>query len=145
MSTRMSVPTVPVLTRRIGDLAREKAEIERQLIAALEANRQLRGSLSIAMIPYTGHKTHVVNGVLTVTLGSGEVYQRVQRVIDRPGESGYAWHWQRLAPVPTSPAALIQDALANLPEMSVVEGDEDSEDSDNGEPSEFALALEASL
>jgi hypothetical protein len=121
------------LQKRIMELARALHDEQAR-------TARLRAELAAAMLPYTGHRTHVVDGVLTIVLNSGEQYQRVQRVIDRPGESGFEWHFQRLDPVPDSPAARLVAVLEEPPRDGMTVADED-----DAMPVSLVRALEASL
>lgn len=96
------------LQQRIMTLAHEKHQLEEQVA-------RLRGALAGTMLQYSGHTATVVDGSLTVVLNAGDVYRREQRAIDRPGEAGYEWTWKKLDPLPGSPAALVEEALAPVP------------------------------
>lgn len=97
---------------RIGELAT-------QLHAAQEENAKLRAELAATMLPYQGHTIKIIGGVATVFMHGGDVWERVQRCIDRPGEAGYEYHWQKVESIPGSPAARI-DAAMPIEEMGCV-------------------------
>lgn len=104
-------------TQLLQDRLRERAVT----IDNLEAeNAKLRAELAATMLPYKGHTVKIINRVATVFLHGGSVYERVQRVIDRPGEAGYEWHWQKVESIPTSPAERIDAVAPALTEMAVV-------------------------
>lgn len=100
------------MTDHAHNLIAENAQLERELRAAQHRIERLERSLTLAMTRYAGHRSDVVDGVLTVVLNAGDVYQRVQRHVTRAGEAGYEYAWQKLPPVPGSPAAQIEAALA---------------------------------
>ena len=125
MTARMSQPTVPILVNRIGDLRRELTVFE-QRISELEAeNAQLRGELAAAMLPYTGHRLEVINGIPPVIQRSGIVYELVPTATHTDNTTEYGRAWRKLPSVPGSPAACIEAALA-LGEMAVVDDDEEA-------------------
>lgn len=118
----MTAALVPA--EHVHDLISDREQLERQLRAANLRNERLERSLTLAMTPYSGHTATTVDGVLTIVLNAGDVYQRATRVIDRPGESGYELAWVKQAPVPGSPASVLEDALSDrdgLTEMDVID------------------------
>jgi hypothetical protein len=110
------------------------ADLTRQLQEKDETIRRLRGALALAMHQFGGYTVLKVDGVATIYLGSGAVYQHVQERIDTPATATeragveYRWTFKHVANVPTSPAALVAEAMgegASIPDEGMsVEGDE---------------------
>lgn len=92
------------LQQRLRDRAREVHELEATIAT-------LRAELAASLLPYKGHVTHVVDGVRVITMGSGEVFRFVQRCITTDASTEYRWEWERMDPVPGSPAARIAGVL----------------------------------
>jgi hypothetical protein len=113
----MHAPISKSETQRLQARLREQATALHDL---REENARLRAGLAASMLPYKGHTIKIIDGVATVFLHGGGVYERVQRVIDRPGEAGYEWHWRKLEAIPTSPAERIDAVAPALTEMAVV-------------------------
>lgn len=100
-------------------------ELARQVRIEQETSARLRGELAAAMLPYSGHRMELVNGVPTVFQNSGVVYEMVDGGTFTDAETSFRREWRPLPPIPGSPAARIAGPSA--------------------EPSDFVLALEASL
>lgn len=93
-----------------------------QRITELEAeNATLRAELAATMLPYKGHTVVPINGVPTIFLGTGEVYEMVTE--DHYGATETVLgkrEFRKLPSVPGSPAARLDAIAPALSEMAVV-------------------------
>lgn len=104
MHTMTKQSDIQHLQQRLRDRARQVHELEETIVT-------LRAELAASMLPYKGHVTHVVDGVRVITMGSGEVYRYVQNCVATETSTEYRWEWERMDPVPGSPAARIAGLL----------------------------------
>lgn len=110
--------TALVAADHVHDLIQEKSQLERDLTSARVRNATLRRELARLVDAPTVVGSHVVDGLLTLTLSTGAVIQRRPHVIDTSEEFGYSFRWVALEPLPDTPAAIVDEAFAgddNLP------------------------------
>jgi hypothetical protein len=110
MTNRTSLPiramTVPLLTAQVDRMQHQLDEKDAEI-------RRLRGALAVALLPYRGHTVVELDGVPTIILGSGEIYQMVTTDSFTETETVLGKReFRKIGSVPTSPAARIADLLS---------------------------------
>lgn len=112
LGMRSQTPT-ETLVHRVADLRREVNVFEQRITELEEENAKLRAELAASMLPYSGHSVQMIDGVPTIFMGSGEVWEMVttgESFTDKETNYGRR-EWRKVGSVPGSPAARI-DACA---------------------------------
>lgn len=106
-----SPPTIPVLVARIGDIAREKLELERDLTSQRVRTHALERALMESHDAPKVVGMETVGGVLTVVLSDGKARQYRSLGTFDETQTRYKYAWIDIEPVPSTPAAIIAAAL----------------------------------
>lgn len=109
------------LQNRVMTLATDRHYFEQHITELEAVIAKLRAELAATLLPYQGHTALLVNGVPTIFLGTGEVYEMVERDEYSATETTFGKReFRKLPSVPGSLAARIDAVAPALCEMGVL-------------------------